>query len=410
VQRKVKQKSVKEIAVQKRGKMKSVAGRKAVTGKSSDPRVGKSSDHRASSASRIAITKTNAIVRADQSSVAVSADRIAPQLSRWFDRIARDLPWRRNPQPYPVWLSEVMLQQTQVTAVIPYFNRFMEKFPTVGDLARASIDEVYVLWAGLGYYSRARNLHRGAQAMQARIEAGLGFPQNRAEWLAIPGVGEYTAGAICSIALNQREAIVDGNVVRVLSRIHAIGELDAKKTAIWERAREVVAVAGVQPRSVNQALMELGALVCKPKNPWCGECPVSGECLAFRLGEVSMYPPAKPKKNWKQVSEEKWVLVHAGKVLLLKNEEARWRQGLWDFPAPDFARVGRARLLKEETTRYVVTTHKIERKHLVFEVSASVAAQLVGPSKTGAQWFGAKELPGVPAPVKKFLAKLFVVL
>ncbi len=335
---------------------------------------------------------------------------MARQLSRWFDRIARDLPWRHDPQPYPVWLSEIMLQQTQVTAVIPYFNRFMEKFPTVGDLARASIDEVYALWAGLGYYSRARNLHRGAQAIQARLDSGLGFPKNRAEWLEIPGVGEYTAGAVCSIALQQREAIVDGNVVRVLSRIHAIGKMDAKKTVIWDRAREVVAVRGVQPRSVNQALMELGALVCKPKNPQCSECPVSGECHAYASGRLHLYPPAKPKKEWKQIREEKWVLLHAGKVLLLKNEEGRWRKGLWDFPAPDSIRVGRARLLKEEITRYVVTTHKIERKHLVFEVSASVAAQVVAlsadRSEKRMQWFAAKELPGVPAPVKKFLAKL----
>ena len=346
-------------------------------------------------------------LRAKGGDSVVNVPVVARRLSRWFDRIARDLPWRRNPEPYPVWLSEVMLQQTQVTAVIPYFNRFMEKFPTVGDLARVSIDEVYVLWAGLGYYSRARNLHRGAQAMQSRIDAGLGFPQNRAEWLAIPGVGEYTAGAVCSIALNQREAIVDGNVVRVLSRIHAIGEIDAKKTAIWNQAREVVAVSEVKPRSVNQALMELGALVCKPKNPLCGDCPVSSECRAFARGELKLYPPAKPKKEWKQIREEKWVLVHAGKVLLLKNEDSRWRKGLWDFPAPDFARVGRARLLKEETMRYVITNHKIERKHFVFELSANVVVQMGLQNGDHGSWYPMDTLPGVPAPVKKALKKIF---
>ncbi len=334
---------------------------------------------------------------------AVDSVPVAKKLSRWFEQNARDLPWRRNPQPYPVWLSEVMLQQTQVTAVIPYFNRFLSSFPTVGDLARASIDQVYSHWAGLGYYSRARNLHKGAQAMQALIDAGSGFPKNRNEWLLVPGVGEYTAGAVCSIALNQREAIVDGNVVRVLSRVHAIGKVDAKKTEIWDRAREIVEVKGVEPRSVNQALMELGALVCRPKNPSCAECPVSKECRAYLSDSVSKYPPAKPKKEWKHLSEERWVLVHAGKVLLLKNEEARWRKGLWDFPIPDFTKVGRARLLKEEISRYVVTNHKIERKHLVFEVSKDVAEQLIRHGS----WFSAKELPGVPAPVKKFLAKLF---
>lgn len=276
----------------------------------------------------------------------------------------------------------------------------MKVFPTVSDLAKASIDEVYVLWAGLGYYSRARNLHRGAQAIHERLEKGEGFPKNREEWLAIPGVGEYTAGAICSISLNQREAIVDGNVVRVLSRVFKVGKIDAKKTEIWKWAAEIVKAKGVEPRSVNQSLMELGALVCKPKNPKCEECPVNQLCAG--KNQPDKYPPPKPKKEWKHIQEERWVFVYSKRVFLMQNRETRWRKGLWDFPASNSFAVAKAKLLKEEVSRYVVTNHKIERKHLVFQLSAETAKKI---SKHG-NWFGDNELPGVPAPVKKFLAKL----
>ena len=330
-----------------------------------------------------------------------NASQVAKKLSFWFSKNARVLPWRENLEPYFVWLSEVMLQQTQVTAVIPYFNKFIKKFPTVNDLAHAHLDEVYALWAGLGYYSRARNLHQGAKAIQARMDQGLGFPETREEWLSIPGVGEYTAGAVCSIALNQREAIVDGNVVRVLSRVFVIGKVDSKKTQIWDWARKIVAVKSVEPRAVNQALMELGALVCKPKNPKCEECPIVRDCQG--KGSPERYPPPKVKKTWKKVKEERWVLLQANRVFLIQNVQSKkWREGLWDFPVSNAFAVAKAKLIKEVTTRYVVTQHKVERKHLVLMLSDEAAKKI---SKYG-KWFNNKELPGVPAPVKKFLEKL----
>jgi A/G-specific adenine glycosylase len=325
---------------------------------------------------------------------------VAEKLSRWFKKNARTLPWRENPEPYYVWLSEVMLQQTQVTAVIPYFNKFVMQFPSVGKLAGANLDQVYSLWAGLGYYSRARNLHRGAMAIQERITNNIGFPESRNDWLLIPGVGEYTAGAICSIALNQREAIVDGNVVRVLSRVFAEGKIDSKKTEIWNRAREVVAVKKVEPRVVNQALMELGALICKPKNPKCGDCPIEKECLG--KNKTNLYPPPKPKKIWKRVQEERWVLLSGKKVFLVQNTNTQWRSGLWDFPIHNSIPISKAKLIKEEVSRYVVTNHKIERMHVVYEVSGEVAAKITSKGK----WFAKDELPAVPAPVKKFLVSL----
>ena len=291
-----------------------------------------------------------------------------------------------------------MLQQTQVTTVLPYFERFKAKFPKIEDLAHAPLDEVLKLWAGLGYYSRARNLHKGAQAIAARLEQGLGFPKNREEWLSIPGVGEYTAGAVTSIALNQREAIVDGNVVRVLSRVYAIGKLDAKKTAIWAKAKELVEEASAKPRIFNQALMELGALVCKPKNPNCTECPIQKECKG--QNRPDLYPEPKAKTKWKHLKEEKWIVLKGDQVYLEKNRDTRWRQGLWDFPDAGSLSISKAALQSELLVKYTVTNHKIERKHSIFEVSPR-------SKETGkGEWFQFSSLPALPSPVSKALRKV----
>ncbi len=335
--------------------------------------------------------------------------KIVSHLSAWFQKNARTLPWRTNPDPYWVWLSEIMLQQTQVTTVLPYFKKFIERFPDVQFLANASLDDVYQLWAGLGYYSRARNLHKGAQAISARLRAGLGFPANREEWLKIPGVGEYTAGAICSIALNQPEPIVDGNVVRVLARVNAISKIDAKKTQIWDEARALVKTKKVVPGEFNQALMELGALVCKPKNPKCSECAIERYCLGKKNPEK--FPAPKAKVVWKYLKEEKWVLVRHSKkqieVYLEQNQKKGWRQGLWDFPdakeGSSLKIKSRTRLKDEFEVRYTVTNHKIARKHTMLEL---LGAHAKAPSQSKGSWFLVDELPGVPAPVKKAMVKV----
>ena len=325
--------------------------------------------------------------------------KIVQNLSRWFQKNARVLPWRTHPDPYRVWLSEIMLQQTQVAAVIPYFERFLQAFPTIEDLARAPLDEVLKNWAGPGYYSRARNLHKGAKAMAERIARNEGFPRNRAEWLEIPGVGEYTAGAVCSIALNQPEAIVDGNVVRVLARVLAVEAADAKKTEIWAEARELVETPACDPRTFNQALMELGALICKPKNPKCAECPLESQCAGKAFPE--RYPRPKAKVVWKHLKEEKWYLFRRNaeqerEIYLEQNGNAGWRQGLWDFPNPSGG-LANAKLLAGFDSRYVVTTHKIVRKHTVMDLSHVPAHAWQGSGK----WFSVDALPGVPAPVRK---------
>jgi len=261
----------------------------------------------------------------------------------------------------------------------------------------------------LGYYSRARNLHKGAQAMAQKIKEKSGFPKNREEWLQIPGVGEYTAGAICSIALNQPEPIVDGNVVRVLSRIYSIGKIDAKKTEIWIRARELVSVKGANPRDLNQSLMELGATICKPKNPQCLICPVRDECTGKLHPEK--YPPPKVKVVWKSVVEKKWILITPAKdgqfqIYLEQNQKSAdskksWREGLWDFPESGSLKVGSAAKVRDEfTTKYVVTTHKIVRDHQVFEVKPSALKAAKGT------WFSTDDLPALPSPVTKVIRKL----
>ena len=332
----------------------------------------------------------------------VRDEAIAEGLSRWFQKSARALPWREDSHPYRVWLSEIMLQQTQVAAVIPYFQKFTDQFKTVTELANAPLDEVYALWAGLGYYSRARNLHRGAQAIAERLKVNQGFPQNREEWLTIPGVGEYTAGAICSIALHQREPIVDGNVVRVISRLDAIGSLDAKKTKIWKRAKALVQIQSVPPEVLNQSLMELGALVCKPKNPHCEICPVTSLCQGKTRPDL--YPEPKKKVQWKHLEEHKWILLRGNLVYLEQNQKGNWRQGLWDFPNAGQLKLSvRAAIVKKEfALRYTVTTHKIHRKHTLLHVNEVNAKKM----KLTGTWQSLSALPGLPAPVKKALREI----
>lgn len=256
-----------------------------------------------------------------------------------------------------------MLQQTQVISVIPYFEKFVARFPSVEALASASVDDVMLYWAGLGYYSRARNIHRAAQAIVARGD----FPRDRAAWLEMPGVGDYTAGAILSIALNRPEAILDGNVERVLSRLRRVTRARGDspyKERLWRLSRVFVergAGKGVRPSVLNQALMELGATVCTPKKPKCLLCPVASICRAREAGEQESFPPKKKPKEWLAISEEvHCVFSGDGRMLLRQREAGEWRAGLWDFlseaPADlSLERVGSVR------TKLVVTRHKITR-------------------------------------------------
>ena len=253
-------------------------------------------------------------------------------LLTWYDQNRRTMPWREEGSAYRTWVSEIMLQQTRVDTVIPYFERFMTAFPTVQDLAHAPLDDVLVLWAGLGYYSRARNLHACAGVVVN--QHGGTFPETASELMKLPGVGRYTAGAIASIAFGEAAPLVDGNVIRVFSRWEDLEE-DVSETAtkktLWEWAEAWV--PDDRPGDYNQALMELGAIVCTPRNPSCGECPVQMHCASRKAGTIADRPV---KKRRTKVREE---TVHAaflegpsGAILMGKRKPEGLFGGLWELP------------------------------------------------------------------------------
>ncbi len=251
-------------------------------------------------------------------------------LLNWFEIYGRqDLPWQRNVTPYRVWVSEIMLQQTQVTTVIPYFEQFTEKFPTVEVLANAQLDEVLHHWSGLGYYARARNLHKAAGMINEH-----GFPETKNDLMALPGIGESTAGAILSIAFKQSHAILDGNVKRVLCRYMAIegwpGQ-SATNKLLWEYSRYFTPEKNTD--DYTQAIMDLGATVCIRSNPHCYKCPVSETCKARQLGRIKDFPVPKPKKHIPTKKCVFLVLQNDKKELFLEKRApvGIWG-GLWSFP------------------------------------------------------------------------------
>jgi A/G-specific adenine glycosylase len=253
-------------------------------------------------------------------------------LLQWFARAARPLPWRANRDPYRVWISEAMLQQTRVETVIPYFERFLARFPTLGALAEAPEDDVLAQWSGLGYYRRARTLHAAAQTIVR--EHGGRFPRTREALLALPGIGPYTAGAVASIAFDQPEPLVDGNVARVLSRLFAIDgapESRSFRDATWTRAAELVK-AGDRAGAWNQALMELGATVCRPREPRCDVCPISTFCRALSEDRVGELPRPKSRKQAVDVELLVLAIVERGRLLLERRPTSGRMSSMWQLP------------------------------------------------------------------------------
>jgi A/G-specific adenine glycosylase len=243
--------------------------------------------------------------------------RFRKKLLRWFAESQRDLPWRRNKDPYCIWLSEIMLQQTRVAAVIPYYERFLQRFPDIRSLAKAPEEEVLRLWAGLGYYSRARNLQKAAQ--QIVSEHGGQFPDHPEKALGLSGIGAYTSAAILSIAYGKKLAVLDGNVARVVSRLKALrGDLRAGSR--WQNLQETAdaLLATQAPGDWNQAMMELGATICTPKSPQCLLCPVTEYCKARKLGLTDAIPEKRSKRAAVEITLASRVLVDdAGRTLLL---------------------------------------------------------------------------------------------
>jgi A/G-specific adenine glycosylase len=257
--------------------------------------------------------------------------RFRRRLRNWYLENRRDLPWRKSRDPYRVWVSEIMLQQTQVATVRDYFTRFIDQFPDVQSLAAASEQEVLRAWEGLGYYRRARQMHTAAQAIVA--EHGGEFPRDVAALQRLPGIGRYTAGAIASIALGRPAPILEANTVRLYARLVAYRGIPSSsdgKRALWNVAESLVPCR--EPGEFNQALMELGSLVCTPREARCTICPVSGLCGAHVLGLAAQIPPPKPRPVYESVHEAAVVVRQNGKVLLRQCTAGERWAGLWDFP------------------------------------------------------------------------------
>jgi A/G-specific adenine glycosylase len=256
---------------------------------------------------------------------------VARALLAWYARAQRDLPWRRSPDPYRVWVSEIMLQQTQVERVKDFFARFVARFPDVATLAAAREQEVLRLWEGLGYYRRARQLHAAAKRIVADHRGR--FPRTAADLRSLPGIGRYTAGAIASIAFDAPEPIVEANSRRVIARLvgHE-GPLGgtAGDEPIWEAAARFLPPN--HPGRFNQALMDLGAMVCTPERPLCGTCPLAAACVAHRDGRVDEIPRRAARRGVQQVRETAVVACRGGRVLVVRRGDDEWWAGLWDFP------------------------------------------------------------------------------
>ncbi|MFT4588701.1 MAG: A/G-specific adenine glycosylase [Candidatus Binatia bacterium] len=265
---------------------------------------------------------------------------IVRALLKWYRANARDLPWRRTTRPYPIWVSEIMLQQTQVATVIPYWKRWMKALPSTKALAEAPEEQVLKLWEGLGYYRRARNLQKSAQRIVN--ELGGRFPKTHEEVLRLPGVGPYTAGAICSIAFNHPAPIVDGNAIRVLTRVFGItGDPKEKATdaRLWSLARELVnkavAIQGADERNCsdfNQSLMELGATVCTPANPACSTCPIAKRCVANKEGRQAELPRLKKAQAATPRTFRAYAIKRGNRFLVRQRRADLVNPDLWEFP------------------------------------------------------------------------------
>jgi len=338
----------------------------------------------------------------------MSASDFATRLVTWQKQHGRhDLPWQNTRDPYAVWLSEIMLQQTQVSTVRDYFARFMQRFPSVADLAAASEDEVLALWSGLGYYSRARNLHRAAQ--QVVTLHGGAFPRTAEILQSLPGIGRSTAAAVASLCFGERVAILDGNVKRVLTRFLGYAEDLAQsrhERALWALAQDLLPSERDMP-TYTQAVMDLGATVCTPRQPNCSACPVRADCVAAQQGQPERYP-VKTRKL-KRHSESWWLLVARnpkGQVWLTQ----RPAQGVWArlFCVPMFAH--RDELLAALPARVQAQVHEAPAfKHVLTHKDLHLHPVFVRLSRSDGwaegEWVADDEWPqrGLPTPIRKLL-------
>jgi A/G-specific adenine glycosylase len=312
----------------------------------------------------------------------------AEKLIRWQRRHGRhDLPWQRTRDPYRIWLSEVMLQQTQVSTVIPYYRRFLARYPSVQALAAANEEEVLELWSGLGYYARGRNLHKAAKRI-----AAAGFPKTCAEMQQLPGVGRSTAAAIAAFAYGERAAILDGNVKRVLARCFLIAEKDR----LWQQAETLLPKRDIE--AYTQALMDLGATICTRTHPRCGDCPLASACKARKSGRIAEFPPPRPRRERPQREATWLVLRRNGAVLVERRPSPGIWGGLWCFPELNGRRPRGARAL--EPIEHGFTHFHLRIRPLLLEKR--------GALRVAGRWLRLEdaERAALPAPVRTLLARL----
>jgi len=349
--------------------------------------------------------------------------RLARSLLAWYERAARPLPWRETRDPYAIWVSEIMLQQTQVKTVIPYWQRWMRALPTVAALARAREDRILKLWEGLGYYRRARLMQQAARCIVEEHE-GV-FPDTPESVLALPGIGRYTAGAICSIAYNLPTPIVDGNVLRVLTRVIGIEgnpKARAVQDQLWDWAQRLVTAASRLPASrpgipvrpaylntfgscgnLNQALMELGALVCTPASPRCSECPLKGACFAYQHERQSSLPAQPPRATATTLQHAALVLTRGSNHFVRQRPEGVVNAGLWEFPTME---LDRGRGVKEmaaahgldrrAVTRWMVVRHSITRYRITLTAYRGEPSGKAPAENGQGRWVTARQLARLP--------------
>lgn len=303
------------------------------------------------------------------------------QLLKWYQAHKRDLPWRNTSDPYPIWISEVMLQQTTVKAVIPFYEKFLKRFPNVKSLANASIKEVYTYWAGLGYYSRADNLHKAAKKLSE-----TGFPKTFIELLEYPGFGPYTARAVASFAFSDNTGVLDGNVIRFLSRFHGL------KIPWWENSSRAILqreadqwVLDTDSSITNQALIEIGATICTPKSPSCLLCPVRTGCKAFAMKMQEELPLKKARKKLEVWIWEPNIFIQNHKIAFTKNNYASFLKGKMIFPG----RVKKSKTApKNYNYKHNITHHEIYVKVKVKTLPATKKAGAIG----GLKWISKNQI------------------
>lgn len=341
----------------------------------------------------------------------VNAKEFQTAVLAWFDREGRkNLPWQAEATPYRVWVSEIMLQQTQVATVIPFFLRFIERFPDLKALALSPVDEVMGHWAGLGYYARARNLHSAAQTV-LRDHAGE-LPDNLAALAGLPGIGRSTAGAILSLASGVREPILDGNVKRVLSRYAAIeGWPGDPKTArtLWRISEDLTPFDRVA--DYTQAMMDLGATLCTRNNPDCGRCPLQQGCAALRMGLVKELPTPRPKKNIPQRRSLMLVLHDgSGSFYMEKRPPSGIWGGLWSFPQfdcrDDADNWCQTRKIYTALESLPERRHTFSHYHLDYTPLVGRVAPSLGIAEAGSGWMKPVDISPFPAPVRRLMIEL----